>query len=101
VSKGTFDNEDWQLADRAAAFLGVDRDVCRKAFHREPAHRVRAVVQRVLSERQLPGYDPEQAIEEWARERGAGVYGARRRSGDLERGGGIVMRAVFGRDAVA
>jgi hypothetical protein len=101
VPRGVFDNEDWRLADSAAAFLDVDRDVCRRAFHREPAHRVRAVVRRVLSERHLPGYDPEQAIEEWARKRRAGVYGARRRSGDLERGGGIVMRAVFGRDEVA
>jgi hypothetical protein len=58
-------SEDWQLADRAAAFLGVDRDVCRRAFHREPAYRVRAVVQRVLSERHLPGYDAEEAIEGW------------------------------------
>ena len=101
MSTGVFNNEDWQLADRAATFLGVDRDVCRRAFHREPAYRVRAVVRWVLSERHLPGCDPEQAIEEWARERRAGVYGAGRRSGDLERGGGIVIRAVFGRDAVA
>ena len=94
-------NEDWQLADRAAAFLGVDRDVCRRAFHREPACRVRAVVRWVLSERHSPGYDAEEAIEEWARERSAGVYGAGRRSGELERSGRIVIRAVFGRDAVA
>jgi hypothetical protein len=101
VSRDVFDNEDWRLADRAAAFLDVDRDVCRRAFHREPAHRVRSVVRRVLSERHLPGYDPEQAIEEWARERCAGVYGPRRRSGELERCGGSVKRAVFGRDEVA
>jgi hypothetical protein len=101
VSTRGFDNEDWQFADKAAAFLGVDRDVCRRAFHREPAYRVRAVVRRVLSERNLPGYNPEQAIEEWARERRAGVYGAGRRRGDLERGRRIVVRAVFGRDAVA
>ena len=94
-------NEDWQLADRAATFLGVDREVCRRAFHREPAYRVRAVVQQVLSERRLPGYDAEEAIDKWARESGAGVYGAGRRSGELERSGGIVRRAVFGRDAVA
>jgi hypothetical protein len=68
-------NDDWQLADRAAAFLGVDRDVCRGAFHRELAYRVRAVVQRVLTERHLPGYVAEEAIEEWARERSARVYG--------------------------
>jgi hypothetical protein len=101
VSTGVSNNEDWQLADKAAAYLGVDRDVCRRAFHREPAYRVRAVVRRVLSERHSPGYDPEQTIEKWARERRAGVYGARRRSGGLERGGAIVIHAVFGRDAVA
>jgi hypothetical protein len=94
-------NEDWQLADRAAAFLGVDRDVFRRAFHREPAYRVRAVVQRVLSERRSPGYDAEEAIDKWARKHSAGVYGAGRRSGELERSGEIVNRAVFGRDAVA
>ena len=94
-------SEDWQRADRAAAFLGVDRDVCRRACHREPAYRVRAVVQRVLSERHLPGYDAEEAIEGWARGYSAGVYGAARRSGELERSGGTVKRAVFGRDAVA
>jgi len=101
VATDLLKNEDWQLADKAAAFLGVDRDVCRRAFHREPAYRVRAVVRRVLSERRLPGYDAEEAIDKWARERGAGVYGAGRRSSKLERSGGIVKRAVFGRDAVA
>jgi hypothetical protein len=55
----------------------------------------------VLSERHLPGYDAEEAIEGWARGYSAGVYGAARRSGELERSGGTVKRAVFGRDAVA
>ena len=55
----------------------------------------------LLSERHLPGYDAEETIDNWAAERSAGVYGAGRRSGELERSGGIVKRAVFGRDAVA
>jgi hypothetical protein len=75
--------------------------VWRRAFHREPAYRVRAVVLRVLSERHLPGYDAEQTIENWAAERSAGVYGAGRRSGELGRSGEIVKRAVVGRDAEA
>ena len=97
-------NEDWRLADTAAAFLRVDRDVCRRAFHREPAHRVREVVQWVLSERNLPGHDPESMIEAWARDHGAGVYGDQRRGGDLERVDGIamgLMSTIVGRDAVA
>ena len=101
VAKDLPDNEDWQLADSAAALLGVDRDACRRAFHREPADRVRAVVRRVLSARRLPGYDAEEAIEKWARRRGAGVYGAGRRSGELERRGEILKHAVFGSDADA
>ncbi len=99
-----FTNEEWRLADKAAAFLRVDRDVCRRAFHREPAHRVREVVQWVLSERNLPGHDPESMIEAWARDHGAGVYGDQRRGGDLERVDGIamgLMSTVVGRDAVA
>ncbi len=97
-------NEEWRLADKAAAFLRVDRDVCRRAFHREPAHRIREVVRWVLSERNLPDYDPESMIEGWAREHSAGVYGDRRRGGDLERVDGIaigLMGAIVGRDAVA
>ena len=38
------ENERWRVADRAAVFLSVDRDVCRRAFHREPEERVREVV---------------------------------------------------------
>lgn len=91
-------NEDYRLADKAAAFLRVDREVCRRAFHREPAHRIREVVRWVLLER---GRDPERMIESWAREHRAGVYGDRRRGGDLERIHGILMHAIAGRDAVA
>ena len=99
-----FTNEEWRLADKAAAFLQVDRDVCRRAFHREPAHRVREVVQWVLSERNLPGYDPESMIEGWARDHGAGVYSGQRRGGDLERIDGTalgVISTIVGRDRVA
>ena len=99
-----FTNEEWRLADKAATFLRVDRDVCRRAFHREPAHRVREVVRWVLSERNLPGYDPESMIEGWARDNGAGVYSDQRRGGDLERVDGIVMgvmSTLVTRDAVA
>ena len=101
VLENYFTNEDWRLADQAAAFLRVDRDVCRRAFHREPGHRVREVVRWVLSERDLPGHDPERMIEGWAREHRAGVYGDRRRAGGLERVDGIAIRAIVGRDAVA
>jgi hypothetical protein len=62
-------DEDWQLAARVAAFLGVDRDACRKAFNRVPVFRVRAVVLRVPSERHSPGYDAEETIENWAADR--------------------------------
>jgi hypothetical protein len=104
VYEDYFSSEEWRLADKAAAFLRVDRDVCRRAFHREPAYRVREVVQWVLSERNLPGHDPESMIEAWARDHGAGVYSDQRRGGDLERVDGIavdVISTIAGRDAVA
>lgn len=94
-------NKDWYLADNAATFLQVDRDVCRRAFHREPEHRVREVVRWVLSQGDLAEHDRERMIERWARRQRAGVYGELRRSGDLEYGGEIAVRAVPGRDAVA
>ena len=94
-------NEDWGAADQAAEFLAIDREVCRRAFYREAEERVREVVRWVLSERDLPGHDPERAIEGWARERSAGVYGEGRRRGSLEHVGGIVARTVPGRDAAA
>jgi hypothetical protein len=94
-------DEVWQPAARVVAFFGVDWDARRRAFHREPAYRVRAVVLLVLSEGRLPGYEAEETIEDWAAERSVGVYGAGRRSGELERSGKIVKRAVFGRAAVA
>ena len=94
-------NEDWHLADRVAAFLQVDWDVCRRAFYREPEHRVWGVVQWVLRHRDLADYDRERMIEWWARRRRAGLYGEPRRSGDLEHSGEIVVQVVLGRDAVA
>ncbi len=95
------ENEGWRVADRAADFLSVDREVCRRAFHREPEERVHEVVRWVLSERDLPGHDPERMIERWAREHGAGVYSRDRRRGGLEQVEGIVARALFGRDVAA
>jgi hypothetical protein len=94
-------DEVWQLAATAVASFGVDWDARRRAFHREPAYRVRAVVLLVLSERHLPGYDAEETIEDSAAERSAEIYDAERRSGELERSGKIVKRAVFGLDAAA
>ena len=95
------ENERWRVADRAADSLSVDREVCRRAFHGEPDERVREVIRWVLSERDLPGRDPERMIERWAREQGAGVYSRNRRHADLERVEGAVDQAVFGHDAAA
>ena len=92
-------NEGWGVADQAANFLAIDREVCRKAFYGEPEERVREVVRWVLTEAGLPGHDPERAIEGWARERGAGVYGENRQCSSLEHVGAIVARTVSGRDA--
>lgn len=94
-------NREWHLADKAAAFLQVDRDVCRRAFYREPEHRVREVVRWVFSHRNLAEHDREHMIEGWARRHRAGLYGELRRGGDLEHGGEIAARAVLGHDAVA
>jgi hypothetical protein len=98
----TIQNEGWAVADRAADLLCVDREVCRRAFYREPEERVREVVRRVLSEQEdLPDPDLEWMIERWAREYGAGVYRRDRRCGGLEQVEGVLARAVFGRDAAA
>ena len=96
------ESEDWRVADRAADLLSVDREVCRRAFYREPEERVREVIRRVLAERDLPEHDPERMIEGWAHEHGAGVYGEKqRRRGGLEHVEGIVMRTILGREAAA
>jgi hypothetical protein len=95
------ENERWRIADKAANFLSIDRDACRKAFHQESEERVREVIQWVISERNLPEHDPERMIEHWAREHGAGVYGEDRRRGSLEHVERIVTQAIFGRDAAA
>jgi len=95
-------NQDWKMADQAADFLCIDRDVCRRAFYREPEERVREVVRWVLSKQGLPGHDPEQMIERWAREYEAGAYSyCNRRSGSVEHIEEIVIRAILGRDAAA
>ena len=96
------ENERWRIADRAADLLCVDRDVCRRAFHREPEERVREVVRWVLSERDLSGHDdPERMIEWWARDQSAGLYAEDRRRADLEDVGGMVVRTISGYDPAA
>ena len=40
----TIENDRWRIADRAADLLSVDREVCRRTFHKEPEERVREVV---------------------------------------------------------
>jgi hypothetical protein len=93
--------KDWEGADRAADFLSIDRDACRRAFHQESEERIREVVQWILSETDLPRCAREEMIEHWAREHGAGLYSQARRSGDLEQVEGILARALFGYHAAA
>ena len=95
------DNERWRVADRAADFLSVDREVCRRAFHQEPEERVRKVVRWVLSERDLPEHDPERMIERWAREQGAGLYARNHRTGSLEHLEEVLVRTIFGCEPAA
>ncbi len=95
------ENERWRVADWAADFLSVDREVCRRAFHREPEERVREVVRWALSERDLAGRDPERMIERWAREQRAGVYSRDQRTGGLEHLEEVLVRAIFGRETAA
>ncbi len=95
------ENERWRVADRAADYLSVDREVCRRAFHRETEERVRGVILWVLSERDQPEYDPERMIEHWAREQGAGVYARDHRTGGLEHLERIPVRTIFGREPAA
>ena len=95
------ENERWRVADRAADLLSVDREVCRRAFHRESEERVREVVRWVLSERDLPEHDPERMIERWAREQGAGVYGQSHRAGGFEHLEEVLVRTIFGREPAA
>lgn len=77
----TYGDERWRIADQTAAFLQVDRDVCRRAFYKEPLGFVSKVVDAVLSWRNDPDYDPEGLIERWARDEGVGVYDEEHRSG--------------------
>jgi hypothetical protein len=67
-------DERWRIADQTAAHLQIDRDVCRRAFYGEPLGLVSEVVEAVCSWKDDPDYDPEELIESWARDEGAGVY---------------------------
>lgn len=93
------ENEAWRLADQAADFLAIDRDVCRRALYREPEERVREVIRWVAAERGLPGHDPERMIEGWARKHGAGIYGENRRDASLEHVETVIARIVLGGEA--
>jgi hypothetical protein len=93
------ENEGWEVADRAADLLSIDRDVCRRAFHREPEECVREILRWVLAQRDVPGYDPERMIEGWAREHGSGLFGEDYRHASLEHVGDVVVRALLERAA--
>lgn len=97
------ENERWRVADQAADLLSVDRDVCRRAFHREPEERVREVVRWVLSERNFSSghVDSERMIECWARNQGAGLYGGDRRRTELEHVKEIEVRTILGHHPAA
>lgn len=95
------ENERWKVADHAADILSVDREVCRRAFYREPEERVQGIVQWVLSGHDLPGHDPERMIEQWAREHGAGVYCENHRAEGLEHLEEILLRIMSGRETAA
>ncbi|CAA9453833.1 MAG: hypothetical protein AVDCRST_MAG37-2681 [uncultured Rubrobacteraceae bacterium] len=95
------ENERWKVADRVADILSVDREACRRAFYREPEERVHEVVRWILSERDLPGYDPERTIEQWAREHCAGVYHENSRTDGLEHLEEILFRTALGRETAA
>jgi hypothetical protein len=96
------ENERWRVADQAAALLSVDREVCRRAFYKEPEERVQEVLRWVISERDLPEQDPEGMIEQWAREQGAGVYGrSYHRTGGLEHLEEVLVRTIFRRETAA
>jgi hypothetical protein len=85
----------------AVDLLSVDRDVCRRAFHREPEDRVREVVRWVLFERVLCGHDDPEMIEWWARDTRAGLYTEDRRRANLEHVGWMVVRTILGYDPAA
>ena len=87
----TYGDERWRIADQTAAFLQVDQDVCRRAFYGEPLRLVSDVVEAVRSWEDEPGYEPEELIENWARDEGAGLYDAKHRRGGGLTPIGIVM----------
>lgn len=74
-----FENDRWRVADQTAAFLSVDRDVCRRAFYAEALSFISEVVECIRSWESDPDYDPERMIEDWARDEGAGVFDTDRR----------------------
>ena len=43
------ENEYWRVTDCATDYLSADREVCRRAFHRETEERVREAVRWILS----------------------------------------------------
>lgn len=80
--------EEWRLPDLTAAYLSVDRDVCRRAFFGEPVHVICEAVGLISAGRDDPDRDPEEEITAWARERGAGVFGEKRhRNGGFQPAG--------------
>ena len=99
--KNVIENERWKVADQAADLLCVDREVCRRAFYREPEERVHEVVRWILSEHELFGHGPEPMIEQWAREHGAGVYCEDHHTEGLEHLEEILFRTILGRETAA
>ena len=86
------------MPDLTAAYLCVDRDVCRRALFRETVGAVSEAVRFVLAGKDAPDYDPERSLTEWARGRGAGVFGEKRHRthGELQHVG-MVAESVLGR----
>ena len=91
-------SEDWRLPDLTAAYLCVDRDVCRRAFFDETVEAVSEAVRYVLAGKGAPDYDPERALTEWARGRGAGVFGEKRHRthGQLRHVGAVAEGVLLG-----
>ena len=89
-----FVNDEWHIPDYAAAFLLADREICRRVFHNEPLDRVVTVIDWVLSEQDNLGPDLEGSLTRWAIEHNAGVYGPKRRQGDLVRIGDTLIHEL-------
>ena len=52
------ENERWRVADRAADYLSVDWEACRRAFLQEPEERVREAVRWACPSESCPGTTP-------------------------------------------